>query len=246
MPTAPSHNTTDARSLEIRLEEANRVLAEQVTSIRRGNRLTLIVGILALLLMAGYFTYGYSQISELMQPDTLVTLGVSQLEDHLPEARRAIETEITTSAPVWAEQVSARVRGSLPEARTRLEGYVLTQVDTGVVKAVELTEQEFRDFLRANRQSLDEGFRDLATSPQLADESLERLVVAINTKFQSNMQHNSKDLFETLNELVARLSRLKANQALTQEEALLRQIIMQARRMQFESKAETAQQQASR
>ncbi|MSR59554.1 MAG: hypothetical protein EXS05_18245 [Planctomycetaceae bacterium] len=187
-----------------------------------------------LLLMCGYFGFGYHEISSVMEPATLVAVAEGWIKDKIPEARQAVEAEVQRSSPVWAASLSKQAQSQLPAVRTRLEEYVLTQVDQMVDQTVVVTEQQFREFLREHRDALEQGFKDLATSPELADESLDRLQAAVEDQFQFKMNEGADDLFAALNQLSSRLTHLKENNELTDEEALERQILMQARRLQLQ------------
>jgi hypothetical protein len=217
------------------LDASERLLQDCASRTRRANRLTVIVGVGLLLLLGGYFAYGYQQISSVMEPDTLVSVAEQWLEDKLPEGRQAAQAEIDKSAPVWAENLSKQAQTSLPSIREKLEGYVVEQVDQTIDQTVDVTETRFRDFLRDNRDLLEKGFKDLATSPKLADESLEQLVEALNSKLEVDMKLGSKELFTTLEQMNVKLQRLRDDRKLTPEEAMERRALTLLRRLQLEN-----------
>lgn len=224
----------DAGSLATSLDETDRLLKNCTSRTRNGNVLTILVGVVLLGLLGGYFVYGYNQISSVMEPDTLVDVAQSWLDNQIPEVRRSLEAEVDRSAPVWAESLSKQAQSSLPSIREKLEDYVLEQVDQTVEQSMSITEDNFRKFLREKREVLDEGFKDLATSPQLAKESLARLELAMNDAMEADMKQGASDLYTTLTLMNVKLARLKAGQHLTTEEALERQVLMQIRRLQLE------------
>ena len=231
---APQQLPADPISLAKSLDETDRLIKDCTGSTRRGNSLTIIAGVVILAIVAGYFVYGYGEISSVMEPDTLVNAAQSWLEDQLPEVRKSLEAEVDKSAPVWAESLSKQAQSSLPSIREKLEDYVLQQVDQTIEETVSITEDNFRKFLREKREVLDAGFADLATSPELAKESLARLETAMNETYATDMKQGASDLYTTLTQMTEKLARLKAGQSLTREEALERQILMQFRRLQLE------------
>jgi len=233
MPPAPAPHTV-GDSIEARLAATERLLRDQTARIRRGTVLTLVVGLLLLGLMAAYFYYGYTEISSIAKPETLVQAAATKIQDQIPDIRKAAEDEVAKSAPVWAASLSQQAQSSLPTLREKLEAYAIEQVDQTAAQTISLTEAEFRRFLRENRETLEQGFRELATSPELADESLNRVQAALEARFRGSMEEGSQDMFATLHDLNSKIARLKTGQNLSQEEQLERQILMQARRLQLE------------
>lgn len=243
--TTTQQQPADAASLKVRLDETERLLKDFTARTRRGNRLTIIAGVLILAVMAGYFAYGYSEIATLTEPNTLISAAESWIEEQLPQVRKSLEAEVDKSAPIWAESLSKQAQSSLPTIREKLQDYVLQQVDLTVENAVSLTEDHFRQLLRDKREDLEAGFKDLATSPELAKESLARLEDAMAGIFESDMKEGAAELFATLNLMSTKLARLKAGQQLTPEESRERAVLMQFRRLQSEpAKVETVEQEA--
>lgn len=235
MNTTPGTQApADVASIKARLDDTERLLKEFTVRTRRGNLVTIIVGVLILSVMGGYFAYGYSEISTLTEPNTLIGAAETWIEEQLPEVRKSLEAEVNKSAPVWAESLSKQAQSSLPTIREKLEEYVLQQVDQSVENAVSLTEDHFRQLLRDKRTVLEEGFKDLATSPELAKESLERLEDAMAGVFETDMKQGAGEVFATLNLMSAKLTRLKVGKELTPEESREREILMQFRRLQLE------------
>ena len=230
VPQAPA----DVASIKARLDDTDQLLSKFTARTRRGNLMTIIVGILILSVMGSYFAYGYSEISTLTEPNILIGAAESWIEEQLPEVRKSLEAEVDKSAPVWAESLSKQAQASLPTIREKLEEYVLQQVDQSVENAVNLTEDHFRKLLREKRSVLEAGFEDLATSPHLAKESLALLEEAMAGIFERDMQEGAAEVFATLNLMSTKLSRLKAGQDLTPEESREREILMQFRRLQLE------------
>jgi hypothetical protein len=225
---------SDPAALAASLDDTDRLIKNCTSRTHRGNVMTIIVGILLLGLLGGYFYYGYSQISSVMEPETLVNAAQTWLDDQLPQVRRQLEAQIDKSAPEWAENLSKQAQSSLPTIREKLEGYVLEQVDQTVEQTVTITEDKFRQFLRDRRDLLETGFKDLSTSPELAKESLSQLEAALNESMQTDMKQGASDLYATLTQMTEKLAHLHANQHLTPQETLERQILMQLRRLQLE------------
>ena len=231
----PQVPASAAGALTTKLDSTECLLRNCAARTRRGNRLTAIVGAGLLLLLGTYFVYGYRQISSVMEPDTLVSVAEQWVEEKLPEGRKTVEAEVNKSAPVWAASLSKQAQSSLPSIRENLEDYVVQQVDQTIDETADVTEAQFRNFLKENRDSLEQGFKDLATSPNLADDSLGRLEAALNSNLEVDMKLGSKELFASLEQMNAKLRRLKEGRELTAEEALERQVLTLLRRLQLEN-----------
>jgi hypothetical protein len=230
-----SPTPSPAGSLESRLSSCEHELHAAAAKLQRGAALTLVIGVALVALLAGYFWYGYHEISSVLNHDTLLAAGETWLENQLPEVRRSLEAEVDRSAPVWAASLSKQAQDSLPTLRSKLEEHVMQQIDTTVDQTVEVTEAQFRQFLRENRAMLTQGFEDLRTSPALADESIERVAHAFEVQFEVDMKKEARDLFTTLGQLKTKLNRLKDGGASLQpDEQLERRILMLARRLQLE------------
>ncbi|MBM4002848.1 MAG: hypothetical protein FJ295_06100 [Planctomycetes bacterium] len=226
----PAH--TNQPSLDATLESTQQMLGRTASRLRLANSFTLIVGVLLVALLAGYFIFGYRQLAEIMEPDTLVAAASTWIEEQLPVARRTVQDEVTRHAPDWAESLSKQAQNSLPDLRGKLEEHVLLQVDEMAEKAMDISEVEFRKFLRDNREPLRKSFEELAVNPQLADESLQLIEEMVDREFQFNMREGADDLFAILNLMTAKLSRLKSGKDLDELEQLERRVLMLARRLQ--------------
>jgi hypothetical protein len=231
--TNPAHE--NRKSLDATLESTQQLLGRTASRLRLANSFTMIVGILIVVLLAAYFIFGYRQLAELMEPDTLVAAASTWIEEQLPVARRTVQEEVTRHAPDWAASLSKQAQSSLPELRGKLEEHVQLQVDEMAESAMAISEVQFRKFLRDNRESLRKSFEELAANPQLTDESLQLIEEMVDREFQFNMREGADDLFAILNLMTAKLTRLKSGKDLDEQERLERRVLMLARRLQQEN-----------
>jgi hypothetical protein len=230
----PGQAAQSVSDLEKKLIASERTLQEIAARSNRSARLTILVGGLLLVLMGSYFAFGYQQISSVLDPDTLISVAEGWIEEQLPEARTAAEAEVKKSAPVWAASLSRQAQSSLPTMRAKLEDYALQQIDATIDQTIDVTESQFRDFLKSRRSVLEAGFKDLSESPELAETSLAALEEALESQWQADMQAGSRDLFSTLQQMSAKLVRLKAGDGLTSEEQHERELLMLMRRLQLQ------------
>jgi hypothetical protein len=231
-PTSSSA-AASTQSLAARIDQLTQQIGQHETATKRAASTMGTVGLLALVLLSAYFFYGYVQIAELLDPNKLVPLGASMLESNLPAARQAIVKQVSDSAPAWAEQISQQARGAVPTLRTKLEDYVMEQTDVLLGQATSVTEQQFQKTIQENRDLLDRGFKELATSESLSEEVLNTLVGALEQQLQADMKSQAEIVLETLRHLSSRVKRLEVGGSTDEEEQIERRVLMLARRLQL-------------
>jgi acyl transferase domain-containing protein len=234
--TSNINEASTPAALKERLVRAQRELEALRHKASRATSTTIIVGIIALVAIGGYFYYGYSQISTYTEPDKLVGYAQQIVDDQLPSVRQSLKEQIIKSAPSWAEGLSKQALESLPTGRAKLESYVMEQYDSSAQETITLTDQQFREFLHKNRPMLEQKFKELAAKPQLADDSLAEVQARLEESLQADMHAQAGQFLDTLQSLDAKLKKLRSAQNLTPEEATERRLLMLVRRMRMEEK----------
>jgi hypothetical protein len=199
-------------------------ISQHEARINRSTRTMGTIGLIALLLLSGYFYIGYKEIAGMLEPKMLVSSATGMLEQNLPSAREALVEKINQSAPEWAEQVSREAQAAIPKLRNEIEDYVLTETDKLAGQVTNLTEDKFRKAMHDNHDVIEKGFKELADSDKLSEESLNVLVTALEQELKTDMLAQSKDVLETV---------LAAGNGLDEEERCERRIAMLARRLQL-------------
>jgi hypothetical protein len=220
--------------LASRVDRLKDELAAELSRTRRSTFLTGLVGAIALIALFAYFAFGYMKFEEATQPQRLVDVAQTVVNDNLPEARKSLEAEVVRSAPVWAEGLSKQTLAALPDARAKLEDYVMTQVDTSLKQGTVLTEDRFRTFLRQNQDKLRKDLEELGSSPELAEQSLASLEMALEEQLEGDMKAQAHDLFAALEAVIAKLQRYKDGTDLNRSEQAERQVLLLFRRLQHE------------
>lgn len=233
--------TVAPTSLDQRLERLERQIASQRTRIARGSRVTLFIALLLLIALAGWFYFGYTNFHEVTRPQMVVQAAEGFIDTNLPELRKAVEAEIVRSAPGWAEQLSLELQSGMPQAREHLENYIVEQMDAVLHETNSMSQDQFRTFLKENRGVLEQGFKDLASSPTVAEETMQNVIDALDKQFSKQMQVESADLFSTVSMMKKKLDRLATAQNLSNEQQLERRMLMLTRRMKLETFAESAE-----
>ncbi len=231
--STPNPASAASSGVADRIDRLSRQLSQQEAALNRSTRWMGIFGLIALVLLSGYFYYGYHMIADLLEPKMLVPYAAGMLNERLPDARKAIVIQINDAAPGWAAEISKNLQKAIPTGREKLEVYVMEQTDELLGKATSLTEDKFRTTIRENRELLDQGFKELADSETLSDETLQALVEALEQQLKSDMQEQAETVLETLRLLSSRVKRLQAGTNLDSEEKHQRRVLMIARRLQL-------------
>ena len=208
---------TPAATLSDRMTKLSQQISHHESAINRSARTTTTIGLIALFALVIYFYFGYTMIAGLLEPEQLVPYGAQMLNDRLPEARKALIKQVSDSAPSWAKTASEQVRNEIPGVRVKLETYVISNTDEMLGKVTNLTEDHFRKAIRENRDLLENGFKELANSDKLSDETLNALVVALEQELKSDMKSQAATVLETLRYLSDRVERLAAGKNLDEQ-----------------------------
>jgi len=218
-----------------RLEYIKRELARERRRVTGSAVLSLIVGLIVLGAISFYFAYGYWMLRKLAQPSDLVAFAEDHIQRQIPELRQQLQEETKKNAPKWAEDISKQALDNIPEGRKRLEQYALERFDETATEVIHLTDEQFRKYLRANRDKLDKYFKDLAKNPKLAEEDINELARSMEEQLELDMKLGARQVLETLIEVNGTMRALRADQKLTPEEQNMRRVVMLGRRIQLEN-----------
>jgi hypothetical protein len=204
-----------------RLEHAQRELAQLRSRINRSTGLTVMVGIVLLLLLGGYFYYGSKLWAEVSEPENLVNLAQQKFDDNIPQARKALEKAVVKESPSWAAALSKQLLDSVPDARKELQKFVVDQIEAQIQETELVTEAEFRKFLKKHRSAINAKFDELKNdkSGKLAEASLAEIAMRLEQDMQANFKADAADLLKVLKNL-NRNARDMLSTKLTESQAL--------------------------
>ncbi len=223
------------QSLQERVTKLQGDLTALRQSTNRSAGLTLVIGGIVLVVLCGYFYYGYREISSVMTPDNLVAFAFTQLDSEIPNLSARIEKEVKEGAPQWADQLSKQVITAIPDARKQLEEHVLKEADKGLKEVNVMTDEHFRKFMKDNHSELDKMFKDLASNdPKLAEGHLKRLEDMANKEMQRDMQAQMHEFMDTVRKAHQQLRKLKDSKKLSEAEENEKRLLMITRRLQSE------------
>jgi hypothetical protein len=221
------------------LPERTETIYRELRSLRRrfrlGGWITLIVGSLLLLLVAAYFSYGYSEIASLRNPDLIVSLVGNTVDAQIPIIRQRIESEVNTNASTWAEQASKQVLAEIPPARKQIEQAALTQADKMIAQIDVLGEKQFRKIVDENRATVQQAIDQLKNDEEISEEVVQGLQLALEKELQIDAASQGDAVRTIVSDLREAIEKLHAGENLSAEQQAERRVLMLARRWQMET-----------
>ena len=213
---------------------AEQQLAAISQRIDKSAKVTAIVGIVLVAVIAVYFYIGIGQVKEFIEPELIVPYVGDQVGGMIPELANQATDTLIKEAPNWAEGLSDQAIDAAPKARGKLEEYIMDQSQVVIDQAVTIGDDEFRKLLRENRQTFEETLDALAEDEQYSDETVQVFLDAINNELGRDMQDQAEQVLGTLVALRERAEKLSAGKDLTEAERQIRFAAMIARRLQFQ------------
>ena len=225
-----------ASNLDARISQVQRDLAAQQVRLQRGSRLTAVVGGILCLLIVAYFYYlGYLQVGKiLLEPQTLVDAAENRIINMLPAARQRLEEQIIDSSDEWAVNLSQTFQDNIPEVREQLEDAIMDHAGKSIDELRVMTAEQFRNFIGQNRQILADGFTSFK-NPDEAKVFMTNLNEAVEKSVSNDMREQSEDMMHYLIDLNSKLDLLKKGDRMSPEQAIEREILMVAKRLQVMS-----------
>jgi hypothetical protein len=232
--TTPDSTPQEQSVLLQQLETLRKTVEAEQCRARRSSQLTAIVGAALLLVVTGYFLYAYNRISAATQPEVLVSVAETMIDDNLPVIRQSLEKEIAQSAPQWAEGLSRKAQEAMPDMRKKAVAVLTDEAEAKLEEASVLSEKTFREFLVNNKPVLEQKYKELATSPQLAEKSLLELELPLDRQVSEEMRQQLEEVVRNVTAAERNLRRLQSAKDLTAEQRVERDVWMLVRRLQME------------
>ncbi|HEV2950333.1 MAG TPA: hypothetical protein VGX70_23335 [Gemmataceae bacterium] len=227
MSTTPPPASGDSpQAMKERLSRLEQDLNRQRQRVDGSTTLTAIVGIIALIAVAGYSYYGYTAIADAVKPDKVVSLAEVTLDENLPQLRRRLEAEIVQSAPEWANTLSKEALGALPVARKRLEKVATDYADEALQETHAITDKRFREFYKTHHDDLQKKFDELAKSPNLAETSIADIQADLEKDLQVDLKADATVLLKEITQRNQNFKQLRDGKNLTPEAQIERKAWM--------------------
>lgn len=192
-------------------------------------RLSWLSAVLASLLAAeiiGLCGYAFYVAKREMEPERLARRAEAALTKNYEAIRSEVLQQVRHQAPVVAKQMSNRLLDETPNARRDLEEFTVRHLEQGFDNAFELSADEFRQWLRANHDTIEDAFEQIEQAPEDARLLVMDTEASLEEQLGLDLRDQAKltlELYRVLNEKLERLSQPSAE--LSEQERLERRVI---------------------
>ncbi|RMG39171.1 MAG: hypothetical protein D6725_05730 [Planctomycetota bacterium] len=228
-----STSGTPEQNVEQRIEQLNNEIERLSKSLRRGSTATLIVGLVIIALLCGYFAFAYRLIMPRLGPAAVVATAVGFIEQQLPEASSELKRMIDDQADDWARSLSEQLLAKIPDFREQIAELAEKQMAELVASTIQYSEDEIRKVLREHKDTLNRAVEELAASERLSDRTVQELEAMLEQQLKAELEEHSAIVLETVRMLNEKIKKLKEGKNLNKEEKLERRALMLARRLQL-------------
>ena len=224
----------DAGAMQARLDRIRLGVTAHQGRVARGSFITAIVGVIVCGWIAISFGVLYKWATELLTPKSLAANVEYMIVEGLPDLRKKLEPEIEKNAPDWARDLSQALQSQTPELRARLEDIIMEQVEEGLKTLQGFSAERFRGFVAQNRVDLADGFNSFQ-EPAKAKRFIADLHVAVEKSLGRDMEEQAEGMLHTFVDLNRKVKKLSKGEGLRNDEEVMREILMTAKRLQEES-----------
>ncbi len=200
-------------------------LLELERAVKQTTRWTTALMVLFLVLVAGTVAYAGWRAKKLTDPDALADAAENYLQSNYPQWKEEIRKELVQQAPVLAERITHSTVTSAPRVRQQVERYLDERVAANLARGTSLSERQFREFLRANRAQIQEGFKDVQRAPQETEQFTAELEKSADRQLGGAVREQARRVLESLRQLNDKLAALGADKNLNESDQLERRIV---------------------
>lgn len=188
--------------------------------------LTLVLCLMLTIELVGLSLHGWFMLARESQPDRLTRRAQAMLVANYPKMKQQWLAQTQRRAPEVAKQMSQRLLRSTTTARMELEELSLMQLEQGLDSAVELSADEFRQWLRTNHAAIEDAFIQIEQAPEDARLLVLDTEASLEEQLGLDLRDQAKLALEVYRSLNNKLERLATPQSeLSRQERLERRTI---------------------
>ncbi len=215
-------------------QETQDYLESEVAALQKGYKMALVAMVLVTIVMIGYFQWLKSMAAEILAPQNLSTLMVSEVRRNLPTARYALQTNLTDAAPEVIEFVANSVLDeALPmmseSARALFRDYSRELAGYGKLAAV----QSFTEIVKTHKTELAKARTTAEPGFYTPDRISENLGKTIDAELANRITESPEESLATkldesvnaLHNINRKLGELSRKKKLSRKEELGRKLI---------------------
>jgi len=178
--------------------------------------------LLVLVVFVSHSIYKYNQLTD---EEELVNKAVEAIKKDYPEFRKQLVSDVQTSAPKYAENMSQSLIKAAPDVRQEAEQFVSRQINTGSDRLIALSSEEFNEYVANNRDMFEQWLTRLDESPEDVEQISEEMNQQIEELVGKDVQKQLDMLLAAHEKLNERLGRIERNAGLSPTELIERRIV---------------------
>lgn len=174
----------------------------------------------------GLTAYAVTVFRRETRPEKLAARAEKAMVENYPAFRGQLLEQTSHQAPVLAEQMSEEILEATLEARVELEKLTIDQLERGLDNAVELSADEFREWLRTNHDAIEDAFVQVEQAPSDARLLILDTEASLEEQLGLDLRDQAKlalEVYRLFNDKLARLAAAGAD--LTPQERLERRMV---------------------
>ena len=210
--------------IQERIQLLNKEIAGTRRSTNWSSNLALLIGLVCIVLLCGYFGYGYKALNDVTQPKMIVEAAKGYMGDYSIEARKVASAEIRKSAPIWAQEASIELVANMPTFRKQAESTVETYFNEQIAMSQGLAGKEFKKIIQDNREDFGEAIK-LMVEEGNSDEFVDTILPIIEKSSEIDLKDNAMLVLGGLDEINRRLEKLATGTDLNPLEEQQRHIL---------------------
>ena len=169
--------------------------------------------------------YTYASVQEQLAPEKLVQKAEKAVEKNYPALRKTFKSEIKANADEIAESLSQAAIDSAPDLRKALQQILQRNVRQGLDVVTELSADEFKDFVKENRERIESLIKELEDSPEIAQQTIRDFEQDLDEVLGVDLEKQAKEALIIHRELNQKLAKLNDGNTLDAQGLLEKRIV---------------------
>lgn len=217
----------DAKTLTAQLDKLERRIEDEVSKSKRSMTISVIVGIVLVVILIGYFSFMSSLVAEAAEPEGLAQMASVEINERIPEVSKQLEQTAKEQAP---ELVNAAINyvvdEQLPGARKAAEDTIKKEVEAALDKYEAEITTTVDETMDKHRENIKQLASQLTTAQGKADFEEELYRVITESLEQQDIKMQMEMYRMALMDINAMLGFMAEEEfAATQEQEALRNLI---------------------
>ncbi|MBN1903109.1 hypothetical protein JW926_17440 [Candidatus Sumerlaeota bacterium] len=217
--------------IQKKVNDINEQLTKDILKKKNAMIASIIGGVILIIIVMFYFGWIKGLIKEVIQPEGLALMAGGEIRKALPQVSKELEAQLKAEAPTVAKYSSEQALLAIPDGRIFLE-------EEFIRKTEEAMDQFIGEFDRVVSEALEEnrpvivGFMKDANNPDKKEELTDNIYKSLKDQFNQDYIKEDIDSYtKVLVRLNDKIKRLYQGTDLTEEEAIVRDIIFAMREL---------------